>query len=111
MILTNFGAGVETIGATISEVMIQAITNPEVQSKIHAEIENAQKEGRISDPLKLGELQRELPYLQACIDEAMRLHNVTGVMFPRVVPDSGITIDGYFIPGGVCYPNISVAKF
>jgi cytochrome P450 len=103
MILTNFGAGVETTGVTLSEVIIQAIANPDIQSKIHSEIDRARKEGRISDPPRSGEMQRELPYLQACLDEAMRLHNVTGVMFPRVVPPEGVTIEGYFIPGGVCY--------
>jgi cytochrome P450 len=111
MILTNFGAGVETLGVTLSEVVIQAIANPNVQAKIHAEIDKAKKDGYISDPPKLGEMQRELPYLQACLDEAMRLHNVTGVMFPRVVPASGVTIDGYFIPGGVSHSYFCLGWF
>lgn len=101
MILTNFGAGVETIGLTVSEVLVRAIETPGVQAKIHAEVDKARSEGRISDSLRLGDLQRELPYLQACLDEAMRLHSAIGVMLPRTVPSGGTTIDGYFIPEGV----------
>ena len=50
---------------------------------------------------------RELPYLHACIQEAFRLHPATGLMPERIVPPSGATICGNFVPGGTivgCYP-------
>ena len=43
---------------------------------------------------------RELPYLHACIQEAFRMHPAFGIMGERVVPRSGATICGDFIPGG-----------
>lgn len=43
---------------------------------------------------------RKLPYLNACIQEAFRLHPATSFSLERVVPSSGDTIDGHFVPGG-----------
>ena len=43
---------------------------------------------------------RELPYLHACIQEAFRMHPAFGMMPERIVPPSGATICGNFIPGG-----------
>lgn len=43
---------------------------------------------------------RELPYLHACIQEGFRMHPALGMMPERVVPPSGATICGNFIPGG-----------
>ncbi|USP79488.1 hypothetical protein yc1106_06762 [Curvularia clavata] len=41
-----------------------------------------------------------LPYLDACIKEAFRLHPAPGLPFERVVPPEGATIDSEFIKGG-----------
>jgi cytochrome P450 len=45
------------------------------------------------------EAQR-LPYLQAVIKEALRIHPATGFPMQRLVPPEGTTIAGRFIPGG-----------
>jgi cytochrome P450 len=42
----------------------------------------------------------QMPFLQACIKESLRLHPALGMVLPRVVPDPGVTICGVFIPGG-----------
>ena len=34
-------------------------------------------------------------------DDSLRLHPVTGLTLPRVVPPEGVTIAGKFIPGGM----------
>ena len=102
MILTNFGAGMETLGVTMSSLIVKAIIHEAVQLRIQQEIDLARKEGRLGYPPRLGEMQRELPYLTACLEESMRLHGVIGTPLPRVVPDGGVSIDGYYIPAGVC---------
>lgn len=44
---------------------------------------------------------QNLPYLNAVINEALRIHHPTPVNLPRTVPAQGQTIDGHFIPGNV----------
>lgn len=41
-----------------------------------------------------------MPYLNACIEEVLRIHPPIPAGPPRVVPPGGDTIDGQFIPGG-----------
>lgn len=101
MTLTNFGAGVETIGITVSTLICKILDNPGCQEKIHAEIDTALKAGTLSKTPKLREMQDSLPYLSACISESMRLHPVVGMPLPRVVPDGGVELEGHFLPEGV----------
>lgn len=43
---------------------------------------------------------QDLPYLDACINEAFRIHPAPGLPFERVVPPEGVEISGNFIKGG-----------
>lgn len=101
MVLTNFGAGVETIGITVSTLICKILDNPGCQEKIQAEIDTALKAGKLSKTPKLRELQDSLPYLNACVSESMRLHNAIGMPLPRVVPEGGVELEGHFLPAGV----------
>lgn len=40
-----------------------------------------------------------LVYLEAVLNESMRLHHPTPILLPRVVPPEGRHIDGQFVPG------------
>lgn len=42
----------------------------------------------------------KLPYLCACVKEAMRLHPSVGLVLPRHVPAGGCGISGHFFPQG-----------
>lgn len=42
-----------------------------------------------------------MPYLQAVIKEALRIHPATALPLERVVPEGGATISGRFFPEGV----------
>jgi len=54
-----------------------------------------------------------LPYLEAVINETLRLRHPTPISLPRVVPREGRTIDGQFIPGntviGINLQNIQTS--
>ena len=67
--------------------------------KLQAEIDNAADTGKISRPISDREA-RALPYLNAVIKEAMRLHSSVGLLLERHVPAGGATICGKYIPGG-----------
>jgi hypothetical protein len=47
------------------------------------------------------EILKDLPYMSACINEAMRIFPPVPAGLLRTVPKAGDTIDGYFVPGGV----------
>lgn len=43
---------------------------------------------------------KRLPYLQAVIDEALRIHSTSGVGLPRLVPEGGLTVCGQYFQEG-----------
>jgi cytochrome P450 len=83
----------------LSSIFYHLLKYPKTYQRLQDEIDTAAKEGRISDPVIFKEAQ-ELPYLQAVIKEALRMHPATGLPMQRIVPPEGTTIAGRFIPGG-----------
>ncbi|KAG1823417.1 cytochrome P450 [Suillus subaureus] len=43
---------------------------------------------------------KHLPYLEAVINEALRIHSTSSLGLPRVVPEGGLTIQGIHFPQG-----------
>jgi hypothetical protein len=99
MCQSNIGAGSDTTAITLSSIFYHLLKYPKTYQRLQDEIDTAAKEGRISDPVIFKEAQ-ELPYLQAVIKEALRMHPATGLPMQRIVPPEGTTIAGRFIPGG-----------
>ncbi|KAF4633223.1 hypothetical protein G7Y89_g4902 [Cudoniella acicularis] len=54
--LTNFGAGVETIAITVGTLIANVLSRPGCQECIHAEINEARKEGKLSLPPRIREV-------------------------------------------------------
>ncbi|KAF4125512.1 Cytochrome P450 [Geosmithia morbida] len=86
MIMTNFGAGHETLASTLTSVMAMIGTHDEVPRKLSEEL-------RSSDSITMH-------YLEAVIKETKRLHPVIATALPRRVPREGLHIDGVFVPAG-----------
>lgn len=95
---SNIGAGSDTTAITLSSVFYHLMKYPQSYHSLQSEIDAAAKEGRLSDPVTFKEAQ-ELPYLQAVVKEALRIHSATGLPMQRIVPAEGTTIAGRFIPG------------
>ncbi|KAI9048140.1 hypothetical protein LZ554_007935 [Drepanopeziza brunnea f. sp. 'monogermtubi'] len=100
MCQSNVGAGSDTTAITLSSIMYHLLKYPETYKRLREEIDTAAKEGRIDDPITFKQSQSELPYLQAVIKEALRVHPATGLPMQRIVPAEGANIAGHFIPGG-----------
>jgi cytochrome P450 len=57
---------------------------------------------------------QSLQYMEACLNEAIRMHHPTPGSMPRVLPLQGLVVDGTFIPGNVrfslyprhCFANL-----
>jgi cytochrome P450 len=112
MTLTHFGAGLETLGITLSAFLCNIIQRPQLQARIQHELDTAWRDGRLifsSDGvLKVGQMKEELPFLEACLRESMRLHPVIGVAFPRIVGPEGLMVDAVMIPEGVSAMVLSI---
>ena len=79
-------------------MMYHPLKNPSSLSKLREEVDEAAVKGRIFKYVIWKESQT-LPYLEACVKEAIRMHLSFLLSFEQVVPESGLDIDSYFIPG------------
>ncbi|KAF4954313.1 hypothetical protein FGADI_5336 [Fusarium gaditjirri] len=97
--LLNVVAGSDTSATTIRLVMLSLLSNPIMYLKLQNEIDDAIKAGSISSPITDAEA-RKLPYLQAVIQEGLRIKAPAAGPLFKQVPPQGDEIDGKFIPGG-----------
>lgn len=100
MASSNIFAGSDTTAISMRAIIHFLLKNPASMRKLMEEIDTAWGTGSLSDPVTFEEAER-MPYLQAVMHEALRLHPVIGMSLPRVVPPGGATIDGKWIPAGV----------
>ncbi|KAI1736391.1 cytochrome P450 [Xylaria scruposa] len=96
---TNMAAGSDTTGITLSAILYYLIKNPGCLQKLREEIVEFREQGLLSASFGFKETQ-QMPYLQAVIKEALRIHPATGLPLEREVPEGGATISGYFFPAG-----------
>ncbi|KAI8402406.1 hypothetical protein FOFC_17720 [Fusarium oxysporum] len=97
--LLNVVAGSDTSATTIRLIMLSLLSNPIMYLKLRNEIDDAIKAGSISSPITDAEA-RKLPYLQAVIQEGLRIKAPAAGPLFKQVPPQGDEIDGKFIPGG-----------
>ncbi|KAK7752820.1 hypothetical protein SLS62_005162 [Diatrype stigma] len=85
--------------ACLLSVFLHLLASPCAYQKLKGEISEAIQQGCISDPVTYEEAKR-LPYLQAVLNEGLRLTPPAIGGFPKRVPPEGDTICGRFVPGG-----------
>ena len=100
MSTTNILAGSDTTAISTRAFSYYLLKNPVCKKRLVAEIDEHKEKGRLVEPITL-EQTKNMPYLQACIYEALRCHPAVGMSLPRVTPSGGIDIDGSHIPQGV----------
>lgn len=96
---SNITAGSDSTAVVLRTIFYNLLKHPETMGKLQSELEQAVKEGRLSLPCTWKEVQL-LPYLDACVKEAIRMHPPFGLPFERVVPEGGATICGQFFEEG-----------
>ena len=96
-------AGSETTAISLAAVFYYLLKNPwcyqKLMQELGAALESGTLENRPSGITTWAESQK-LPYLDACIKEAFRLHPAPGLVIERIVPKQGAEICGEHIPGG-----------
>lgn len=93
-------AGSETTATLLCGATFCLLKNPDSLGKLTDEVRNAFSS---TADMTVKSLAR-LPYLQACLDEALRFYPpVPGTLARRVIPQ-GDVVNGQFIPGNVSLP-------
>ncbi|KAM0904143.1 hypothetical protein ACQ4PT_018195 [Festuca glaucescens] len=84
-------AGSDTVSLTVEWAMAELLRNPSVMAKARAEIQNA-----LGGKVAVDETDAaNLPYLQAVVKEALRLHPVAPILLPHRAVEDGVEIGGY----------------
>lgn len=96
---SNVLAGSDTTAIAFRAVVHGLCTNPVAYAKLQQEIDEHDKQGKLSDLVSEVEA-RQMPYLQAVIKEGLRLHPSVGMIMERHVPKGGATICGKYFPAG-----------
>lgn len=95
---TLIQAGSETTATLLSGTLYLLLQNPDKMQKLVHELTTT----FASDEMMTIENTDRLAYLAAVLEEGLRLYSPAVPGFPRVAPHGGATIDGEYIPGGVC---------
>jgi cytochrome P450 len=98
--VTNMFAGSDTTAISLRAVLYYTLKNPPVLARLNEELSTAVAAGKLSFPITWKESQ-SLPYLDAVIKEALRLHPAVGLPLERLVPASGLQLpSGPLLPAG-----------
>ena len=100
MLIMHSFAGSDTTATSTRATLLHIITNPLVYSTLQREIDEAASKGSITSPIQVDEASN-LPYLQACIKEGLRIFPPVGSLRERVTPPEGDELNGVHVPGGV----------
>ncbi|KAK4122703.1 cytochrome P450 [Parathielavia appendiculata] len=97
--VSNMVAGSDTTSISLSAILYHVLHNPGVLTKLRGEVDQHCPQNKASPHITFAQSQG-MPYLQAVIKEALRMHPATGLPLERVVPEGGATISGVFFPEG-----------
>ncbi|KAK3352199.1 cytochrome P450 [Lasiosphaeria hispida] len=95
-------AGSDSTASTMQSFFWHILDSTPSYAKIITEIEAAVTDGTVPPAGNISWTEAQnLPYIQACLKEAMRVRPAVGLNITRLVPPEGAELDGEFFPGGV----------
>ncbi|KAL6719411.1 hypothetical protein ACLMJK_003651 [Lecanora helva] len=95
---SNITAGSDTTAILLRTIFYSLLKHPQDMERLMKELSTARDGGRLSNPVTWKET-RDLPFLDACVKEAGRLHPPFGLQYERVVPEEGANICGQYVRG------------
>ena len=90
-------AGSETTASSLAALINNLLRHPRVYAKLKQEIRTTFSS---EDEIKLS-VANSLTYLNACIEENLRIFPPAPIGFLRAIQQGGDIIDGYQVPEGV----------
>ncbi|KAK7417870.1 hypothetical protein QQX98_004345 [Neonectria punicea] len=98
--VTNMFAGSDTTAISLRAIVYYTLKHPQVYAKLIAELDGAKAAGQLGMPVTWRQSQG-LPYFDAVVKEALRLHPAVGLILERIVPNQGLRLDcGTVLPAG-----------
>ncbi|CZR56535.1 uncharacterized protein PAC_06424 [Phialocephala subalpina] len=97
-------AGTDTTGISLAVGAWAIYSREEIRQRLHADLKEIWQDLDSHPPLTQLEA---LPYLRACVLEALRLSTPIQSRFPRVVPAEGWSYGGYHLPAGTTVSSSS----
>lgn len=89
-------AGSETSATTLSAMTYYLCRNPLIYQRLKDEVR-----GTFRSADDITSVKATLPYVDAVINESMRIYPPVPIGASRIVPKGGATVAGVFVPGGV----------
>jgi len=94
-------AGADSTATALRTTFLYILTSPLTYSRLREEMAIAIEAGKVNYPVISNSQAQNLPYLQACIKEGLRMFMPLQGLAGRVSPSpGGATINGVFIPPG-----------
>ncbi|KAE9401944.1 cytochrome P450 monooxygenase pc-bph [Gymnopus androsaceus JB14] len=103
--LTLLIAGSDTTSNSTCAILYFLAKTPRAQKALHEELDRAVPDPTNGEglPVTVEDVKADkLPYLDACINEGLRIHSTSALGLPRIVPEGGMTVEGIsFVEGTV----------
>ncbi|KAK0466873.1 cytochrome P450 monooxygenase [Desarmillaria tabescens] len=93
--LTLLVAGSDTTSTSTCAIIYYLARTPSVQEKLQKELDE-----HLDSDVATTDRVKNLTYLQAVINEGLRLHPAVSMGLPREAPEGGMTILGNYLPAG-----------
>ncbi|KAK0466888.1 cytochrome P450 monooxygenase [Desarmillaria tabescens] len=105
--LTLLIAGSDTTANSTCAIVYHLARTQSVQEKLQKELDE-----HLGSDVAIAEQAKNLPYLQAVINEGLRLYPAVAMGLPRVAPEGGMMILGNYFPAGtiVSVPTYTIHR-
>lgn len=91
------GAGSETTATLLGGVTYLLLSNPQVMANLKTDVRSAFNS---ADEITITSVNSRLPYMIACLNEAMRMYPPVTSGMVRVIAKGGAVVAGNVLPGG-----------
>ena len=100
MAATNVNAGSDTTAVSFRAIMYYLLKRPQYKQKLVEEVDRYFETAEKQEVCTFA-VANSMPFLQAVMYEALRLHPGVGQTLPRVVPRQGLKCGEFFVPSDV----------
>lgn len=91
-------AASDTTAGLVSPLIASIIERPCVFERLVLEIDDFERQGKLSSPVASFDETNNMPYFTACVKETLRMFPPTPIILPRYVCKGGLRLNNTWIP-------------